>query len=346
MSIENKAMPKVSVVIPTYGRAKMVKQAVLSAVAQDLEPTEVIVSDDQSPDDTYEVLTQLAEKISILKVTRNAVNTGGVQNWNNVIDNATGDYIAYCSDDDYFLPHHLKTSIEFLEKQPDIGLVHSGFVNLIESNQEMPIFSIELIDNKVKIIHGRKLIEHIISQTSYPFQPSTFVFRRSVWKSIGSFDSSYTVADTDWFIRVGLKIRIAYLPVPTVVNRRHADNWSNRVGSIGMNIEFHKMMQNAFRELENESLDYNLSYLRTKWLMFELMKFIRIYVARSRAGLFNISRNCSDAIWDIVFKGNRGAFYKFYIIVTLAVSRFLRVLQYILPGGVGKYQGLGKECPK
>jgi hypothetical protein len=149
-----------------------------------------------------------------------------------------------------------------------------------------------------------------------------------------------------WFIRVGLKNCSAYLSVPTVVNRRNADNWSNRVGSIGMNVEFHTMMQNAFRELGNEHVDYELSYLKAKWIMFEFIKFIRIYVARPRAGLFNISRNCADTIWDIAFKGNRGVCYKGHAIFATVVSKFLRLLQHILPGGAGKYQALGKECPK
>lgn len=344
--VDDNAIPKVSVVIPTYGRSKMVRQAVLAAIMQDLEPAEIIVSDDKSPDDTFEKLKQLADKFPTLRVTKNIVNTGGVQNWNKVIDDASGDYIAYCSDDDYFLPHHLKTSVEFLERNPDIGLVHSGFINHSNSHQNLASLSVELIENKIKIIHGEQLLQHMINNSSYPFQPSTFVFRRTIWKSIGHFDPSYTVADTDWFIRVALRYRIAYLPLPTVVNRRHADNWSNRVGSIGMNVEFHKMIQIAFRELKNTQPSFKLTYLKAKWLMTEFVKFIRIYVARSRAGLFEISKNCADTIWDLAFRGNRGLAYRLYIILTSLTSKLLRAIQHMLPGGLSKYKSLGEDCPK
>jgi len=346
MFMEDNAKPKVSVVIPTYGRALMVRQAVLAALAQELEPTEVIVSDDQSPDDTFDILNKIAENFPALKVIRSTTNSGGVENWNRVIDEANGDYIAYCSDDDYFLPHHLKMSVGFLEQHPEIALVHSGFINLTESNLNSIILSVELIENEVKITHGQTVLKHIIKQTSYPFQPSTFVFRRSLWKSAGHFDSSYTVADTDWFIRVGLAHRIAYLPFVSVVNRRHEGNWSNRVGSIGMNIEFHKIMQSAFCNINNTGFSRGLNFLKAKWLATEVVKFIRIYVSRSRAGLFEISRDCADAIWGIVFKYKRGYFYIIYVILAASTSRLLRLIQCFLPGGNRYYRGLGKDCPK
>jgi len=342
----DKHRTKVSVVIPTYGRAKMVKQAVMSALFQELEPYEVIVSDDVSPDNTIEVLSEVAAKFSNFILLKNESNSGGVANWNKVIDAASGDFIAYCSDDDYFLPFHLKSAVEYLESHPDVDMVHSGFFNLSESGREFPKITQELISADVKIIHGTTTLKHIVRQTSYPFQPSTLVFRKKLWLSVGHFDPKYSVADTDWFIRAGLSHKIAYLPIASVVNRRHQNNWSNRVGSVAMNLEFHNMMRDALEKSKCNKDVFGFSMLKIHWLITELVKFSRIYISRSRAGLFEVAHDCSDAIWDIIFMGGRGKLYKLYATFTNATSRALRIIQYILPGGVKKYKSLGQDCPK
>ncbi|AJE03036.1 glycosyltransferase family 2 protein [Geobacter pickeringii] len=340
----NDSKPKISVVIPTYGRAQMVKQAVLAALAQELEPFEVIVSDDRSPDDTVQVLREVAERHHRLRLIENAENSGGVPNWNKVIDAAQGDYIAYCSDDDYFLPFHLKTSVGFLEENPEIDMVHSGFFHLTDKCHEFTTISCELISEKIFIINGRSTLQHIIRQTSYPFQPSTWVFRRKLWVAVGHFDTRYSVSDTDWFIKAGLYHKIAYLPLCTVVNRRHPDNWSNRVGSINMNLEFNEMMCRAL-ESYNDGGTGDLAALERQWKVTELVKFTRIYVARSRAGLFEISQRCSDVLWDFIFNGWRGNLYQLYSACTRLLSKMLHRVQLMLPGGHLKYRGVGKDSP-
>lgn len=339
-------IPKVSVVIPTYGRAQMVKQAVLAALAQELEPHEVIVSDDCSPDDTVKVLREVAAKNHKLKLIENSTNSGGVPNWNKVIDAAVGDYIAYCSDDDYFLPFHLRTAVSYLEQNSDIDMVHSGFFNLTETFHEFPRISLELISYKSFVIQGSSTLKHIIRQTSYPFQPSTWVFRRKLWQSVGPFDTNYSVSDTDWFIKAGLSSKIAYLPVCTVINRRHPDNWSNRVGSIAMNLEFHEMMRSAFLSCKKTSNGTELMNLERRWNLSEYIKFSRIYVARSRAGFFDVANQCSTAIWDFLFRGRRKQPYGLYLALTSQLSKLLRCLQLLLPNGELKYRGSGQDSPR
>ena len=337
---------KVSVVIPTYGRAEMVVQAVLAALSQELEPYEIIVGDDNSPDDTVFRLNSIACNYSKIKILKSDTNSGGVANWNRVIDAATGEYIAYCSDDDYFLPYHLKGSVKYLEDHHEIDLVHSGFFNLSESPGGLPKVSIELISKNIDIVSGIEALRHIVKNTSYPFQPSTFVFRKKLWDAVGKFNSKYSVADTEWFIRVGLSYRVAYLPVPSVVNRRHLNNWSNRVGSMGMNEEFHNMMRDAIEFIKRDNNPHSYIILKMYWQACELIKFTRIYLARSRAGLFDVSGQSADMLWLIIFNERRGVSYVFFSRIMRFFSRVLSLLQIYILGGIDKYRSLGQDCPK
>ncbi len=100
-----------------------------------LRPIEVCVADDASTDSTRELLETMSTSEPRLRVFRQAQNTGGVENWNFAIAQTSGDYIAWCSDDDRFLPDHLEASVAFLETHPLVGLVHSGFIDAVETKR-------------------------------------------------------------------------------------------------------------------------------------------------------------------------------------------------------------------
>jgi len=79
----------------------------------------------------------------------------------------------------------------------------------------------------------------------WPFHPSTLVMRRQLWEQTGPFDSQYALADTDWFVRAVEKFPVVLLPRYGVFNRRHAGNWSNRMGSARMQAEIFEIVDRA-----------------------------------------------------------------------------------------------------
>lgn len=96
----------ISVAIATYNRAPMVREAVLAALVQSRAPHEIVVSDDASADQTVATIQNVGDPR--VKLVRQVRNSGGVGNWNAAIDATCGDLIAWCSDDDRFLPGHLE----------------------------------------------------------------------------------------------------------------------------------------------------------------------------------------------------------------------------------------------
>jgi len=121
-----------SVAIATYNRTAMAQQAIEAVLDQTRPPDEIVVTDDASTDSTWATLTELAGRHPRLRIFRRERNSGGVENWNFAIAQTCGDYIAWCSDDDRFMPSHLEASVEYLEAHPEVGLVHAGFVDVIE----------------------------------------------------------------------------------------------------------------------------------------------------------------------------------------------------------------------
>ena len=83
-------MIKISVAIGTWNRVDMVRQGIQAALNQTLLPYEIIVFDDASPDNTFEILSKEFKDHPIVKLYKQEVNTGGVPNWNAAINACSG----------------------------------------------------------------------------------------------------------------------------------------------------------------------------------------------------------------------------------------------------------------
>ncbi|SDI57532.1 glycosyltransferase family 2 protein [Chryseobacterium jejuense] len=117
---------KISVIIPVYNAEKYVSQAVESALQFD-EVCEVILVEDQSPDDALEVCTQLAEKYDRVKLYQHPDkgNHGAGPTRNLGIEKSSGDFISFLDADDYFLPNRFDAEKE-LFKKPEVEGVYGA----------------------------------------------------------------------------------------------------------------------------------------------------------------------------------------------------------------------------
>jgi glycosyltransferase involved in cell wall biosynthesis len=118
-------MPKVSVIIPTYNRSTLLVEAVLSVSKQSYSNLEIIISDNCSSDNTKKIVTSLQEKDSRIRYFRNHKNLGMIGNWNKAITHVRGKYCAILMDDDLWDQNFIQNTVEVLEKNKDVGFVHT-----------------------------------------------------------------------------------------------------------------------------------------------------------------------------------------------------------------------------
>jgi glycosyltransferase involved in cell wall biosynthesis len=273
----------VSVTIATYNRSAMVRQAIECALQQTRPPDEIVVSDDASTDDTWRVLEGLARQDARLRIFRRRRNSGGVENWNCAIQRSRGDYIAWCSDDDRYLPDHLEASIRYLDQHPEAGLVHAGFVDAIETVEGIRMEPRRIRCQRPKAANARSLPAYMSRYYDWPFHPSTIVMRRTVWEAAGPFDARWSLADTEWFVRAAERFNVVLLPRPGVINRRHAGNWSNRVGSAAMQREIFLIVEGAIGRLGARGI-INASAWRTLWRANVRLRLLLTLLQRLKTG--------------------------------------------------------------
>ncbi|OQX54719.1 MAG: hypothetical protein B5M53_05570 [Candidatus Cloacimonas sp. 4484_209] len=117
--------PTVSVIIPTYNRAHLIRRAIQSVLNQTYQDFEIIIVDDGSTDDTEEVVKSF--KNERIRYIRQEKNEGAAAARNTGIKMAKGEYIAFQDSDDEWLPEKLEKQMKILENaSPDLGVVYTS----------------------------------------------------------------------------------------------------------------------------------------------------------------------------------------------------------------------------
>lgn len=113
----------VSVIIPTYNRARLVVEAIDSVLRQTAPPREIIVVDDGSTDDTPSALAAFGNRIVVVRQDNQGV--GGARN--RALAMASGRYLAFLDSDDAWLDFKLELQVDVLERNPALGFLFSDF---------------------------------------------------------------------------------------------------------------------------------------------------------------------------------------------------------------------------
>lgn len=106
----------VSILIPVYNREHIVKETIQSAIQQTYENTEIIIVDNCSTDNTWEVLKEMADQYPKVKIFLNEENLGPVKNWNRCLEEAQGKYGKILFSDDLISQNFIETCLNVLDE--------------------------------------------------------------------------------------------------------------------------------------------------------------------------------------------------------------------------------------
>lgn len=212
--------PRVSVLIPTYNYGRFLWQAIESALAQDFTDFELIISDDNSSDESAEIIAEFARRDPRIRATVQPRNLGMVANWNWCLHEARGDYVKYMFGDDCFVETDaLSRLVAALDAEPSAALAASARLLIDEDARPVAVcddFGAAGRHDGLSAIRrcmrdGRNLIG----------EPSAVLFRRVVPGR--GFDPSLRQAvDQEFWFHLLLRGDLVYLPEPLCAFRRHA----------------------------------------------------------------------------------------------------------------------------
>lgn len=214
--------PKVSVLVPSYNSAHFLDETIQSVLDQTYNDFELIIVDDQSKDNTDEVIEKYVhdQRVSYYK---NSNNLGLVGNWNKCLTYAKGEYIKFLMCDDKFHPELLEKYVAAMEQYPNVSLVTSfrGHMGLKSHVWSLPYSGLQ---------NGKKISHESLKDCNFIGEPTTVMFRHSSLKIVGNFKSEFTyLPDWDMWLRQ-LAIGDCYIvPEPLSYFRIHEKQTTQKV---------------------------------------------------------------------------------------------------------------------
>lgn len=124
-----KREPLVSILIPNYNYAKYLRHCLDSVINQTYSNIEIIIQDNASTDNSYEILMEYQMKYlngqidKYINVGRNKRNVGSDRNSTICVGRAEGTYFMFLSSDDALKPTYVERCVAILENNPDVSMV-------------------------------------------------------------------------------------------------------------------------------------------------------------------------------------------------------------------------------
>ena len=206
--------PVVTYVLLSYNQEKYIRDAIDSALCQTYSPLQIIISDDCSTDDTYEIIREMTQNYHgqhELIVNRNGTNMGLCQHVNKIMLFAKGELIVAAAGDDISVPYRVQVlAAEWLSRgRPAISL-HSSVVLVDDNNHELAIY-------KKKQAHGS---EPEIAALNTIIIGAAHAWSRRVWDVFGDIEANIMSEDNVIAFRSALLDGIVFTAQPLVYYRK------------------------------------------------------------------------------------------------------------------------------
>jgi len=247
--------PLVTVIIPTYNRAWVLKEAIDSVLAQEFGDLELIVVDDGSTDNTPQILESYAQDLTVIRQPNRGVSAAR----NRGIVAANGRLISFLDSDDLWLPRKLSSQVNFFNSNP---------AAVINQTEEIWIRNGVRVNPKTRhhkpsgMIFEPSLALCLVS-------PSAVMMKRSLFDEVGLFDEDLPACeDYDLWLRISWRYPVHLIETPLIIKRGgHADQLSKAPGLDKFRIQSLKNIIES-GHLEAESYQAAVRTLQEKCTIF------------------------------------------------------------------------------
>lgn len=294
--------PLVTIFTPTYNVGNYILDTIRSVLNQTYEDFEYIIVDDNSTDATVALIKSIEDPR--IRLIQNTSNQGISYNRNLAITEARGKYIAMIDGDDLAHPERIETQVEFLEKNPQYGLLGTGISYIDKEGNKLPdVITYDIPDDEIP---ARMLFSNYIATSS------TLIRKEAIQNIL--FDSSYVVAeDYDVWLKIIRLWKIGQIRKPFTYYRIHDSSISIQRSTLMEECE-HKILKRQLQELQCElsSEEYQLVFDLGKnnqepyFERFEIVNrtFGKIFNANKKSKIYNY-----DSLQSLLFR----FWYIFYL---------------------------------
>jgi glycosyltransferase involved in cell wall biosynthesis len=242
---------RISVVIPTYNRANIVGETLEAVFTQTRPPHEMIVVDDGSTDGTPAALRAFGNRVSVIRIA----NSGDMVARNVGLRAASGRLVAFCDDDDLWLPEFLETMEAQWDAEPNLSVCYSNFRILedgaLRDRAKFDDAPPSYWENLRAIgadagVFDTNVVELLVA--FQPFFPSCMMVDRMKFLAAGGWDegvSRMVGCDFATALRAAALSPMGVVQRPLVSIRKHTSNISGNTEK--MNLGDAKVLEHVLR---------------------------------------------------------------------------------------------------
>ena len=236
--------PLVSIIMTAFNREKFIGEAIESVLNNSYANYELIIVDDQSSDETVNIIKSYLLKSDKIKFFQNNTNLGDYPNRNRGVSYASGEFISFLDSDDKLLSETIRTLVEYFGNKPDFNFAMTW----------------QHSKNKIELSGFDAIKKHFYEFNFLNIGPGETFYRKSFFDKIGGYPVKYGPANDMYFnLKVCSYSKIDLLPFEFIYYRRHDGQERNNVYSYLYN------NYNYLKDALNE-LNLNLSTKEINWL--------------------------------------------------------------------------------
>lgn len=213
--------PSVSIVVPVYNGAEYLDHALHSAESQTKNPSEIVVVDDASTDETPSIIRQHAPRLT--KQARLAARVPAASAWNAAIRESSSDFFVVLAHDDLLEPNFVEEVTAVLNSHPDLDLLICANHTIDTGGNIIQRYQSSNATPAPRVISAAEYLD-CFTRFGQWFLPTSVVTRRSLFERLNGFDPNMKVAyDWDFYLRAGAAsgARIVSLDKPLSRYRIH-----------------------------------------------------------------------------------------------------------------------------
>lgn len=195
----------ISVIIVNYNGAKYIEECIQSVLNQSYKNIEIVVFDNNSTDQSVEIISKYEDKVKLIK---SDINLGFAQGNNVAINNSNGDYIALLNNDAVAQPDWLEKMAKVMDEFEDVGSCGCRIISYY-SRTKMDSAGLLITNNGMSRGRGREESIDKYAETEEILLPSgcASLYRRNALNDVGLFDEDFFCycEDTDLGLRLQLR---------------------------------------------------------------------------------------------------------------------------------------------
>jgi glycosyltransferase involved in cell wall biosynthesis len=212
--------PLVSVSISVFNAGHYLRPAIDSILSQSFQDFELLLLDDGSIDNSFEIMQKYAARDERVRILRQD-NQGVPKTRNQLLALARGEFVAVMDADDIALPHRLERQVEFLQHQPEVVCVGGSYQLIDEAGR--------LILNRFAVPETDADVQAQLLSGFGGMHHPCLLIRRSAMLQVGGYtETMVTGSDIDLCLKLGELGQLVNLKEAVLQYRIHSQSLTER----------------------------------------------------------------------------------------------------------------------